>query len=212
MKKICTKCKKEKKYSDFYKDKNKKSGLTSACKICRKIYKQTKKYKEYAKKYEKREYVKNKKKKYWKSDRYKLIQNERRKTIEYKEYHKKYEQRKKRKKAKSIYRKKRYKKDIQWKIAQLLRNRLVRILKNKNYNGSAVRDLGCTVPELKIYLEKKFQDGMTWDNWTTDGWHIDHIIPLAKFNLIKKDQFLKAVNYKNLQPLWAVENLSKNKY
>ena len=33
--KICTKCKEEKSLTEFFKDKHKKSGLTSACKVCR---------------------------------------------------------------------------------------------------------------------------------------------------------------------------------
>jgi len=36
--KICTKCKIEKSLSEFYKDKQKKDGLTSICKICHKKY------------------------------------------------------------------------------------------------------------------------------------------------------------------------------
>jgi hypothetical protein len=50
---------------------------------------------------------------------------------------------------------------------------------------------------------------MTWDNWSLDGWHIDHIKPLNKFDLSDRSQFLEAVHYTNLQPLWAVDNLSK---
>ena len=38
---------------------------------------------------------------------------------------------------------------------------------------------------------------------------IDHIKPLASFDLTNREQFLEACNYKNLQPLWAKENLSK---
>ena len=75
--------------------------------------------------------------------------------------------------------------------------------------GSSVQDLGCTVEELKAHIESQFKDGMTWSNHGVDGWHIDHIVPLASFDLTNRDQFLKAVNYTNLQPLWAFDNLSK---
>lgn len=75
--------------------------------------------------------------------------------------------------------------------------------------GSARRDLGCTVEELRAYLEAKFQEGMSWDNYGTSGWHIDHIIPLSTFDLTDREQFLKACHYTNLQPLWAKDNLSK---
>jgi len=81
--------------------------------------------------------------------------------------------------------------------------------------GSAVKDLGCSVAELKQYLEKRFYahsktgKQMAWDNWNLYGWHIDHIQPLASFDLTNRKQFLEACHYTNLQPLWAEENLRK---
>jgi len=75
--------------------------------------------------------------------------------------------------------------------------------------GSAVNDLGCTIDELKARLESPFQPGMTWDNWGLYGWHIDHIIPLASFNLEDREQFLKVNHYTNLQPLWCDDNWEK---
>ncbi len=68
---------------------------------------------------------------------------------------------------------------------------------------------GCSTKELKVHLESQFQEGMTWDNWSLKGWHIDHIKSLASFDLINKEELLKACNYTNLQPLWAFDNLSK---
>ncbi len=100
--------------------------------------------------------------------------------------------------------------NVQFKLRTILRSRLGDSLRGNWKNGSAVRDLGCTIPELKFYLEGKFTDGMTWENWTNDGWHIDHVIPLSFFDLSDREQFLKACHYTNLQPLWAVENISKN--
>jgi len=47
-------------------------------------------------------------------------------------------------------------------------------------------------------------------NWENHGkWHIDHRLPLKHFDLTDREQFLKAVNYTNLQPLWAFDNISK---
>lgn len=70
--------------------------------------------------------------------------------------------------------------------------------------------VGCSIPSLKKHLEKKFKPGMTWNNHGRFGWHIDHIKPCSKFDLSKKDQQLKCFNYKNLQPLWAKENIQKS--
>lgn len=108
------------------------------------------------------------------------------------------------------YRAKRYRTDINFKLAIRLRSRLSMAIRGKVKLGSAVKDLGCTLDELKIYLESKFQSGMSWDNYGQKDWHIDHVIPLASFDLTDKEQFLKACHYTNLQPLWAIDNLRKS--
>jgi len=99
--------------------------------------------------------------------------------------------------------------NVMYKLRDVLRSRLNRALKNNQKVGSAVRDLGCTIPELKQYLESKFQDGMTWENHGYWGWHIDHIKPLISFDLTDRQQLLEACHYTNLQPLWAKDNLNK---
>jgi len=54
---------------------------------------------------------------------------------------------------------------------------------------------------------------MGWDNYGfgENKWNVDHIIPLSKINLSDRKQLLKAVNYKNLQPLWQLDNIIKGK-
>lgn len=100
---------------------------------------------------------------------------------------------------------KRYRNDVNFKIADILRSRVAKFLKN----GSAFDALGCTLDQFKNYLESKFQPGMTWDNWSKTGWHIDHIRPLSSFDLTDPVQFAAATHYSNLQPLWAKDNLAK---
>ena len=99
--------------------------------------------------------------------------------------------------------------NIQFKLSKGLRTRLWSAIKDNQKTGSAVKDLGCSIDELKSYLESKFLPGMNWDNYGLYGWHIDHIKPLASFNLSDRKQLLEACHYTNLQPLWANENLSK---
>ncbi len=69
--------------------------------------------------------------------------------------------------------------------------------------------VGCDAAELRAYLETQFRPGMTWDNHGTYGWHIDHVRPLASFDLTDIKQRHAAFHYTNLQPLWAAENLAK---
>ena len=78
---------------------------------------------------------------------------------------------------------KRYKNNVNFKLSHILRTRLTAAIKNNNKSGSAVRDLGCSIGELKEYLELKFVHGMTWNNHSRDGWHIDLIKPLSSFSL-----------------------------
>jgi len=54
----------------------------------------------------------------------------------------------------------------------------------------------------------QFKEGMTWDNHGV-VWEIDHIIPLAAFDLTRKDQQMLANHYTNLRPLWKALNRLK---
>lgn len=108
------------------------------------------------------------------------------------------------------YQANRKKNDVEFKLQHVLRNRLLKALRTNQKRGSPIRDLGCTIPELKFYLEGQFQDGMTWNNHGVRGWHIDHKIPLSFFDLTEREQFLQACHYTNLQPMWAKENLQKH--
>ena len=104
---------------------------------------------------------------------------------------------------------KRKMKNLQYKLRHNLRSRLRKTLHGKAYGLSPVRDLGCTVNELKTYLESKWHPGMSWKNYGLYGWHIDHIKSLNSFDLNNRIEFLRACHYTNLQPLWAADNLKK---
>lgn len=107
------------------------------------------------------------------------------------------------------------KNNIQEKLKIKLRSRMNQAIKvGYKKAGSAIKDLGCSMNELKTHLEKQFYDResgetMKWENYGLHGWHIDHIIPLSSFDLSDRAQFLKAAHYTNLQPLWAEHNISK---
>lgn len=96
-----------------------------------------------------------------------------------------------------------------YRIASNLRKRLGCALKRNVKAGSAVSDLGCTIEQFKAYIAAKFQPGMSWDNWGHKTWHLDHIAPLASFDLSNREEFLKANHYTNIRPMWAADNLKK---
>jgi hypothetical protein len=87
------------------------------------------------------------------------------------------------------------------------RNSLRRVLLYLDIEKSSktIDILGYSADEFKYYIEEKFSEGMSWDNW--GEWHIDHIIPVSKFD---KDSLPSEVNaLSNLQPLWSLDNLKK---
>lgn len=114
-------------------------------------------------------------------------------------------------KSSSEYIKDRTKRDINFKLRANLRSRLRRAIKNNQKTGSAVQDLGCTIPELILHLSSLFSDGMNWYNYGNrkGQWSIDHIVPLSAFDLTNREQLLKACHYTNLQPMWQSENVRK---
>jgi hypothetical protein len=71
--------------------------------------------------------------------------------------------------------------------------------------------VGYNLNDLKGHLEKLFKPGMTWDNYGLGGWEVDHILPIASFNFENSEDIEKCWAFKNLQPLWSLENKSKGK-
>lgn len=112
-----------------------------------------------------------------------------------------------RKLAHKISERKKLKLDPNYRIAKYMRNTVYVALKRNSNHPKAVEFLGCTISEYKKYIEDKFSEGMTWDNY--GEWHIDHIQPLFSFNLKDREQFLTAAHFANTQPLWAKDNLIK---
>jgi hypothetical protein len=105
-----------------------------------------------------------------------------------------------------------YKDDIQYKIATCLRAHVYNAMKcaeTKKYD-EIDQLTGCSYNALREHLERLWLPGMSWLNHTKKGWHIDHIQPIASFDLTDPDQQKKCFHYINLRPLWAVDNQIKN--
>ena len=97
--------------------------------------------------------------------------------------------------------------DIGFRLLKQMRSRMSTALKG-NYKSARTMELtGCTMEFLRAYLESKFEDGMSWDNYGV--WHVDHIIACANFDLSDPEQQRICFHYTNLQPMWGEQNLKK---
>lgn len=84
-------------------------------------------------------------------------------------------------------------------------------LRNQASHHSCSKWLGCTKEFFSDYLlghPNAIENGYTIDNYGT-VWHIDHIRPLASFNLKDEEEVKRALHYTNCQPLGKIENLKK---
>ena len=233
--KKCTKCNLEKELNYMVKNKRNKDGYTSICKVCDSLIKKNyrEKNKEYTKIYNKKykeenkEYFKEYFKKYSKNESYKEYQEEyRNKNREYfTEYNKEYylKNADSIKNSVNLYRinnkdkinaniKLRCKNDTIFALKRTISKSILKSIKSfSNYKSSKTTEiLGCSVKELKLYLESKFDSWMTWDNRglyngeLNYGWDIDHIIPLSSAK--SEEEVIKLNHYTNLQPLCSKIN------
>ena len=67
--------------------------------------------------------------------------------------------------------------------------------------------LGCTPKQFRQHIERQFKPGMTWDNY--GEWELDPYFPISKANLDVLSVLLSVFNYRNVRPVWALENKSK---
>lgn len=123
---------------------------------------------------------------------------------------KKYRQKNKKKIAeyKYQYHKYRYHNDIQYRLLHNCGNHIRTHLKQNKDGKRSIALLGCTIKELKKYLESQFDNNMSWENYGS-YWHIDHIIPCSSFDFTDPIQQQKCFHYTNLQPLEAKTNIRK---
>jgi hypothetical protein len=214
MTKTCSLCKLEKDKTNFYRRSQRTSKVTSRCKDCCKLVREgrTEEEKnafrerrkawrrqnpEMQRKHNRNYYLKNRESRI--KAQKEIYLNNRRYYIEYN----------------NAWQSKARKERPSYRIGKNLRARIARELKATN-SGNIVgknRYIGCSYEELKVHIEEMFVGGMSWENYGTHGWHIDHIRPISSFNLENESERHAAFHYSNMQPLWAKDNLSKgNKY
>jgi hypothetical protein len=106
----------------------------------------------------------------------------------------------------------RYQNDPEFRIKHNFRRRLLKFLEG-NVTARMEYYVGCTLAELKLHIESLWLEGMTWENHSFTGWHIDHIVPVSSFDYNEgklEESLKKCWHYSNLQPLWAKDNLAKS--
>lgn len=102
-------------------------------------------------------------------------------------------------------------KKIHFRIKDRLSNRLRELLSKRGMQkrNGIVQYMGCSPEEMVKHIEKKFSNGMNWDNYGVHGWHLDHIIPCQRFDLSREDHCSVCFNWRNLRPLWGKDNWSR---
>jgi len=94
------------------------------------------------------------------------------------------------------------------KFKRNIRTRIYNSLRYKNKTKHSVEYLGCSSNEYFNWIFK-YNNNYNLDNYGAE-WHIDHVIPLSKFDLNVLEQQVIAFNWRNTMPLSCIENLSKN--
>lgn len=217
--KKCTKCGEEKDFTEFHKDNSKSSGLYPQCKICKKEFMRSKKdsYAETRKKYidKNKDRIKDLKKEYclknkeYRKESYRLwLEKNKEKRSEYMKNWR-LNNKDKIKNNSIIYKKNNPEFAVRMKVFKNIRTRISMFLKSSNVskNNKLMDMLGCTQKEFKKHIESLFKEGMSWDNYGLNGWHLDHIIPIS-FAKTEED-LVKLNHYTNFQPLWAIDNIKK---
>jgi hypothetical protein len=193
--KVCSKCKVEKEFSEFSKNKKAKNGLKCACKMCDKIY-----------------ILDNSDK----LKQYRLDNSDKRKEnlkqwhLDNPEYRKKYNKQYGLKNKDKInkYKKNRKLTNPLFKLSHSICSSIGISIKKQGYSKTSRTHeiLGCSYEDFKIHLENKFTKGMTWSNY--GSWHLDHIYPVSLAT--DEEHLIKLNHYTNFQPLWAEDNIKKS--
>ena len=219
--KTCTSCGEPKPLDEFNRAKKGKFGREATCRECKRQYyrdncehtkKRIRKYKE-----DNKEQIKHKNKQYRDSDRGQSLSKKYRQEHreELLEYHKEYRKNNLeyfRCKARE-YHSRRMKTDSNYRIELRIRNRIRQALKNNSKTSSSMNLLGCTIQEFKNHLQQTAINNGYVDfdieTYSSDNYHIDHIIPCASFDLSDPEQQKECFHYTNQQILTSTINLSK---
>jgi hypothetical protein len=94
------------------------------------------------------------------------------------------------------------------KFKRYIRTRIYNCLRNKNKSKHSVEYLGCSSDDYFKWIFN-YNSYCSLENHGK-MWHIDHVIPISKFDLNDLEEQLLAFNWRNTMPLSSKENLTKN--
>jgi hypothetical protein len=105
-----------------------------------------------------------------------------------------------------VYFSNRKKVDPNYKMKATLRTRIYYALNGKKKHKKTFELLDCNYVQSKEWIESQFTADMNWGNHGTK-WHIDHVIPCAKFNLTDISEQKKCFHWSNLRPYDGHDNI-----
>ena len=94
------------------------------------------------------------------------------------------------------------------KFKRYIRTRIYNCLRYKNKDKHSIEYLGCSSNDYFKWI-LNYNNNYNLDNHGKE-WHIDHVIPLSKFDLNNPKEQLIAFNWRNTMPLSSSDNLKKN--
>lgn len=107
--------------------------------------------------------------------------------------------------------KRKYQENVAYRLGILLRTGFYKAIKRKmgKKEKSIMEIIGCTQAELISFLEQQFREPMSWANHG-EIWEIDHIIPIASFDLTSIEEQKQCFHFSNLQPLFKTTVIAES--
>jgi len=220
--KICNQCNITKQLNDFPNSKTGKYGKLAQCKNCDKANQHNR-------------YIKNREDRIKKSKDYKIQNKKQNKIIDKQRYSRQRETKLAYQKEQRLnkpeyminyrinnkekirqnankWQHKKYYTDLSYRLRSILQKRIVASIKGYYKSQATTELLGCSIEEFKQHLESQFHKDprLNWEDYGPKGWHIDHIIPCASFDLSDPEQQKICFYYTNMQPLWWDLNIAKS--
>jgi hypothetical protein len=190
--KRCSKCKTTQASNNFDKNRQNRDGLHGWCKGCCKASRE--RMKERLTEYQREYRAKHKEE---------LAQYRRNNAARMKEYNKAHLSEQKE------WIKKKRESDPSFRLACRLRGSLWSALTRSQCPKRArILDLlGTDMGMFRQWLEFQFEPWMSWDN--SNEWHIDHVLPVSRFNLADESQQRVCFHWSNMRPMCAKANNAK---